>query len=335
MTQSSGITHPRIGIIGLGNMGRTHLTSYRAAGANVVAALDPTGGGGAAGNLGMNTTPLDLSGVRIFHDEAEFFAQAGVDAVSICTPTDTHVAVAERALARGMHVLVEKPVALASADIRKLDQAAKASGKHCIPAMVMRFWPGWPWLRDRIRDQRFGPLRTLTLERIGSRPTWNAAFYADEKRSGGAMVDLHIHDADFVYWCFGKPDSLASSGSSNHVTTIYRVGGPAGPSVVATGGWAQHPSFGFRMRYLANFERATVEFDLSKAPNTVTLSDENGSNPVDVGTTGPYEVEVRHFLAVLAGAEAPRALLEDAAMVADILALERKSLEIRGCGRWS
>ncbi len=325
---------PRIGIIGLGFMGRTHLASYRAVGARVEAVLDPTGGKATGGNLGTGAEAIDLSGVQVFRDADAFFAQAPVDAVSVCTPTDTHVAIAERALGRGWHVLVEKPVALASAEIRRLDAVALASGKVCMPAMVMRFWPGWAWLRDRIRDQRFGPLKTLTLERLGSRPKWNPEFYADVTKSGGAMVDLHIHDSDFVYWCFGKPDSLVTTGSSEQVTTMYRVGGAGGPGIVASGGWAQQSSFGFRMRYLANFERATVEFDLARGEHPVTISDADGTRPMDVGTMSGYEAEVRHFLAVIAGQETPRATLTDAIMVADILALERKSLELRGCGRW-
>jgi predicted dehydrogenase len=325
---------PRIGIIGLGFMGRTHLASYRAVGARVEAVLDPTGGTATGGNLGTGAEAIDLSGVQVFRDADAFFAQAPVDAVSVCTPTDAHVAIAERALGRGWHVLVEKPVALASAEIRRLDAVALASGKVCMPAMVMRFWPGWAWLRDRIRDQRFGPLKTLTLERLGSRPKWNPEFYADVTKSGGAMVDLHIHDSDFVYWCFGKPDSLVTTGSSEQVTTMYRVGGAGGPGIVASGGWAQQSSFGFRMRYLANFERATVEFDLARGEHPVTISDADGTRPMDVGTMSGYEAEVRHFLAVIAGQETPRATLADAIMVADILALERKSLELRGCGRW-
>jgi predicted dehydrogenase len=333
---------PRIGILGLGVMGKTHLAAYRAAAkdhlASVTAVLDPAAGAAtAAGNLNTAADAPDLTGVEIFRDTDAFFDRAQIDAVSICTPTDTHVALAERALDRGLHVLCEKPVALAAADIRRLDAAAVAARRVCMPAMVMRYWPGWPWLRDRIRDQRFGPLRTLALERLGSHPAWNKSFYADPARSGGAMVDLHIHDADFVHWCFGRPDSVATAGSPDQVTTIYRVLGPTGPLVTATGGWAQHPAFGFRMRYLANFDLATVEFDLARTPHPVTISDATGTHPVppeDLGTISAYEAQARHFLAVLAGQEPPRATLAEAAAVADLLALERKSLDLRGCGRW-
>jgi len=324
------VNKPRVGIIGLGFMGRTHLASYRAAGANVVAALDPSG----ARSLNSGNLPpadVDLGGIEIYRDSDEFFSKATLDAVSVCTPTDSHVAVAKQALSRGWHVLVEKPVALQASAIRDLAQAAQLAGRWCIPAMVMRFWPGWTCLRDCILDNRHGLLRSLSIERLGSLPQWNKEFFADESRSGGAIADLHIHDTDFVYWCFGRPDSVVTSGTPLQLTTIYRVGGERGPLVSASGGWGQHPSFGFRMRYLANFERATIEFDLGKG---VTISNDDGSRPLDCGLLNAYESQVAQFLRVIGGDEAPRATLEQAALVAEILDLERQSMISRGCGRW-
>lgn len=320
----------RVGIIGLGFMGRTHLAAYRACGAKVVAALDPSGSRTAGGNL--KTADADLSGVEVYRNPEEFFSKANIDAISVCTPTDSHVVMATKCLERGWHVLVEKPVALRATDIRSLDAAAKKAGKLCVPAMVMRYWPGWPCLRECIRDGRHGRLKTLMIERLGSRPQWNTEFFGDESRSGGAMVDLHVHDTDYVYWCFGRPDSVATAGTTEQVTTIYRVGGPEGPLVTATGGWAQQPSFGFRMRYLASFERATIEFDLAKG---ATISNEDGTRPLDCGSHNGYEEQVRRFLAAVWGKETPRATLEEAAVVAEILDLERSSMLKRGCGRWS
>ncbi len=327
---------PRIGILGLGFMGRTHLASFRSAEkdglATVTAALDPTGGAPTGGNLSTGSDAPDLTGISLHRDVDRFFDEAKVDAVSICTPTDTHVALAKRALERGLHVLCEKPVALHSGEIRALAQTARAAGRVCMPAMVMRFWPGWAWLRERIHDRLYGALKTLTLERLGSRPKWNQSFYADDSRSGGALVDLHIHDADFVYWCFGRPIGVSSAGTSEQVTTLYRVNPPPGgsaPMVCASGGWSQQSTFGFRMRYLANFEHATVEFDLARGEHPVTVADAQGFRTENVGTMSGYEAEVRHFLAQLAGKEPPRCTLDDAAEVADLLVREREALNSR------
>lgn len=331
-----------VGVIGLGFMGRTHLAAYQSAardglGVRVAAVADPrvaeiVKGASAGGNLntGAVSGPLVGADVRLFTSPGDLIADPDVSLVSICTPTDTHADLAIAALGAGKHVLVEKPVALDPADVRRINEAARAAGRLCMPAMVMRFWPGWAWLRDRITDGSLGRLKSLSLERLGSRPAWNPGFYADDEKSGGALVDLHIHDADFVLWCLGKPDGVTSSGSLEQVTTSYRFKNhprlAVGAAVVATGGWSQHPNFGFRMRYLANFEQATAEFDLARADTPVMLHDAQGSRPVALPTLGGYDAEVRHMIAAVRDATPLAATLDDAAKVAELLMAERAAL---------
>ena len=144
----------------------------------------------------------------------------------------------------------------------------------CMPAMCVRFWPGWSWLRERVVDGSLGAVRSAVFRRLGTRPGW-AKFYADVERSGGALFDLHVHDTDFVQWCFGTPASLSSTGSLDHLTTLYRYpGGP--PHVVVEGGWDHAPGFPFQMRYTVIFEHATADFDLAHG-------DQCGHCAVDAG----------------------------------------------------
>ena len=95
------------------------------------------------------------------------------------------------------------------------------------------------------------------FSRVGAGPSWSPEFYRDISRSGGALVDLHIHDADIVYWLFGKPREVVSGGSIEHLTPVYRF--DRGPRhVAAEGGWSFTPSAGFRMRFTVCFEKATA-----------------------------------------------------------------------------
>src|SRR4029450_12483199 len=74
-------------------------------------------------------------------------------------------------------------------------------------------------------------------------PTWAHDFYRDPARSGGAFIDLHIHDADFIYWCFGRPRAVATTGTHQHLTTLYRFADPAGhaaPPAVSSPGTLSH-----------------------------------------------------------------------------------------------
>src|SRR5688500_5951283 len=270
----------RVGVIGLGFMGATHVNAYRAAARDgfpcaLVAVCDTKESrrrgifsdvGGNIGDTSDPTPAFDPKRIRAYAVADELLADREVDLVSICTHTDTHVDLAVRALRAGKHVLVEKPVALTADEVRRVRDAAREAGRLCMPAMCMRFWPAWAWLKQRIDDGALGRCTGLTLTRVGAAPAWSGAFYADSSRSGGALVDLHVHDADFVLFCFGRPSSVYTVGDVNHVTTAYRFDRDDRPAhVVAEGAWLT-PGTAFRMRYVAAFERATADFDLFREP---------------------------------------------------------------------
>ena len=327
----------KIGVIGLGFMGATHLAAWqsamragypcRMAG---VCDADPArraGRLGAGGNLvtGSATAPFDPAEVRGYERAGDLIDDGGVDLVSICTPTDSHVDLAERAMRAGKHVLVEKPVALTADPVRRLARVAAECGVVCMPAMCMRFWPGWVLLKQAVDDGRFGAVKNVRFTRLGCRPAWSE-FYRDPARSGGALVDLHIHDTDFIAHLFGPPESVASTGTVDHLTTIYHYANV--PHVAADGGWDQHPSFPFTMRYLVNFEQATLDFDISRTPQLL-VHQGGASSAIQLEATTGYDGEIRHFIDCLAEGLTPSVTLEDATVTHAILDVERQSLEKR------
>ncbi len=327
-----------IGIIGMGFMGRTHLASFAAAQAaglpcRLVAVADRdeqrrSGQAAAAGNLvttGAGGADA-LRGVRGYADHHELLADPSVHAVSICTPTDLHVPVALAALAAGKHVLIEKPVALTVEEVDRLAGAARASGRVCMPAMCMRFWPGWVWLKEAIVSGRYGAVHSAMFTRIGSRPTWATEFYHDPARSGGAMFDLHVHDVDYILHAFGRPRSVVATGDDFGVTAIYDYSGVAGAParVTATGAWLSSPGFPFRMQYLVEFERAAADWDLMRTPQLRLISSGNVEGvPLPAGAG--YEGEVFEFVRAIAERRAPVVGLADALDVTAIVQTERVS----------
>ena len=333
----------RVGVIGLGFMGATHVAAYLAAARDrfpcALAAVCDTKEsrrrgifsdvGGNIGEAAGSLPAFDPAHVRAYANPDELLSDRGIDLVSLCTHTDTHVDLAIRALRAGKHVLVEKPVALKVDDVRRLRDVARETGKLCMPAMCMRFWPAWAWLKDRIDDGSLGRCTALTLTRLGATPAWSRPFYGDLARSGGALVDLHVHDADFVYHCFGRPGAGYSVGDETHVTTAYQFdNGPR--HVVAEGAWLA-PGSAFRMRYVAMFEGATVDYDLGRGDQLLLCRD-GRAEPVEVSKLLGYDEEVRHLVgAVARGASANelRATLDDAVAVTEMLDAERASAERR------
>ena len=325
----------RVGVVGLGFMGRTHVAAYRAAAVaghpnRIVALCDRDlarlrGSPTARGNLeAAGDDPLaGLEAARVHEEPAEFFADEEVELVSLCTPTHTHVPLALAALAAGKHVLLEKPVALRAADVARLAAAARKARRMCMPAMCMRFWPGWSWLAETVRARTHGKVKSAVFRRLGSPPSWSKGFYTDAKKSGGALFDLHVHDADFVRHCFGAPASVASTGSLDHVTTLYRY--PRGPEhVVAEGGWNHAAGFPFFMGYTVVFERATAEFALGREP-VLQLFRDGRSEGIALPPGTGYDGEVRHALDVVAGRAKARATIGEAVDLVRMLEAEARS----------
>lgn len=286
----------RCAVLGYGFMGKVHHQAYES-----------------AARAGYDCS------VEIVRNIAELTSHK-YDVVSICTPTDSHVELATRAMESGINVLLEKPVALRVADIESLMEVEARTGVRCMPAHCMRFWPGWPYARDVISSGAYGDVQRAEFRRIGSKPAWNVAFYHDVHRSGGALFDLHIHDADFVLWCLGEPDQLASHGNEMHVTTEYRYGSA---SVVAEGAWLDEET-PFQMTYRITLDDAVLDFSHDRAPALKVIRD-GLEEAIDLTGPDAYETQARHFLDVIRGDAVPRVTLKDAAAVTALLTTEKKT----------
>ncbi|GJM22795.1 MAG: hypothetical protein DHS20C15_27100 [Planctomycetota bacterium] len=383
-----------VGIVGMGFMGTQHAQSYLAAARDgmalrVVALCDPDParcvlpeldapkGAANAGALPEPGVDRELGDIdraphvfseardidlapRVFSEPAALFADPRVELVSVCTYTESHVPLAIAALAAGKHVVVEKPVALDPDSVQRLVDAARAHpGQLCMPAMCMRFWPGWDHLAACVADGRHGAVRSARLHRSGPRPDWADAFYGDPARSGGALVDLHIHDADFVRWCFGVPAALSCSGTRDAPSTRYEFlpasapdarahpatraaeavrAGLSQPLAVSTeAAWLDDPEAAFDMGFEVEFERATLRYRLADdAPSSERRSGDTAFRALPVSSLSGYDGELRHALRCV---EALRrdpaaldsaALLHEAADLARMLRVEAESLSSGG-----
>jgi len=330
----------RIGIIGLGFMGRVHYDTYtKVPGAQVAAVCDadPKRAAGDLsdtwGNVDKGSTrQLPMDRIRGTCDWRELLAAPEVDVIDICLPTPTHVEVATAALATGKHVLCEKPMARTAADARKIAQAAASAKGLFMPAMCMRFWPEWEWLKRAIDENRYGRVISASFRRLGSLPV---GWFRNGALSGGALLDLHVHDTDFVYHLFGRPKSVFSrgavgkSGEIDHVMTLYQYDATSGPAAVsAEGTWMAAEGFGFRMQYTVQFERATAEFDFGRKDTPLAVYADGKTQPVEVAQQDGYVGELTYFLdCVRAGKKPTRVTANDAVASIEIVEAEKRSIE--------
>jgi len=334
-----------IGLVGLGFMASTHLRAYRQVeGARIAALCNPSGRHldgdftNVAGNVGA-TDPvvIDMAGVKATKHFAELLADPDLHAIDICAPTKAHAELAIAALRAGKHVLCEKPLARTSAPAKQIvDAAAKARGIF-MPAMCLRFWPEWAWLKEAIAEERYGKVLSARFRRVAEPPGWGRNTFFNGAESGGALFDLHVHDTDFVNFCFGLPRSVFStgyqkfSGAIDHVVTQYDV--PGGAIVHAEGAWAMTPGFGFNMSYTVNFERATADYDLARGKEALKLSEAGQPQRAVAMPADPpdgYVGELRHFVACIRNGKAPSVVTaQDGLASIQICEAEERSVNTR------
>jgi predicted dehydrogenase len=322
-----------VAVAGLGFMGVTHLRSYLSnPQARVVGVCDavrlPEKGvlRGVAGNIKKSGDIRLGASVKVYRQFDELLADRDVELVDICTPTALHPAQVIAALKAGKHILCEKPLAQTSAGARKVLKVAAASKTFLMPAMCMRFWPGWSWLKKAVAEKTYGAVRAASFRRRSGLPAWGRAGVP----AGGALFDLHIHDTDFVNFLFGRPKSVFSTGVTgkggdvNHVVTQYHF--PGGPAVCAEGSWLL--ASGFNMGFTVLCDRATLDFDLARGGGALRV-DEAGkkSRAIKLESGDGYDAEVRHLVGCIARGERPEIVTaRDAVTALEICEAEETSV---------
>lgn len=329
-----------VGIVGLGFMGAMHVKAYRKIPQARIAALCSQSGRNldgdfskVAGNLGpQESVRLDMKGVQAARDFGELLKNPEIQLVDICTPTRTHAEFVLRALKAGKHVICEKPLARTSELALAITQAAEGAKTYFMPAMCVRFWPEFAWLKQTTDSQRFGKVLDARLRRVAEPPGWGHDSYFKGAESGGALFDLHIHDVDFVQYCFGRPVSVYATGYSkvsgaiDHVMAHFRMEGGAAISV--EGSWSMAPGFGFHNSFTVNYEKATVDFDLARGAEKLKLF-EPGKAPQVITCEGDdgYVAELRHMIDCIQKQTPPRVVTaRDALRAVEICEAEELSI---------
>ena len=330
----------KVGIIGLGSMGNTHLDIYSkinkvevtAVADSIQSRLD--GSSKAEGNISGQAEGgvTGLSAIK-YLDGMELIENPDIDIVDICVGTDLHFTFVEAALSKGKHVLVEKPLARTYDEAKKIIQLAEQSSKYVMSAMCLRYWPAWVFLKEAIDSNAYGKCLSLNFKRQTSFP--GGAFYSDHNQCGGALLDLHVHDTDFVNYCLGLPEAVFSqgykgpSGGIDHIATHYIYNqSDLSPLVSSEGSWTMQEGYGFNMSYTANFENGTLSY-LLEQDETLKLF-RSGSEPESINLKEGmgYEFEIRTFVdEILSGNSTNLDLLRQASETVAIIEAEKTSIE--------
>jgi predicted dehydrogenase len=194
----------RIGILGAGFMGQTHARAYaKIPGVEIVAISSQH-------RDKAEKLTAEVGG-RAVTDDRAILEDASIYAISNTLPTHLHPETTIAALKAGKHVLLEKPFALTAPECDGMIAAAEASGRTFMVAHVCRFWGEYVSLVELVHSGRLGKPLSANASRLSQLPAW-ATWFLDPALSGGAVLDLSVHDFDVVNWVLGTPKTVYGRG---------------------------------------------------------------------------------------------------------------------------
>jgi predicted dehydrogenase len=227
--------------------------------------------------------------------------------------------------------------------------AAESAGRKLMIGHVVRFWPDLIALKSVLDSGRLGKPVWASARRLSPPATWAwDGWLQDPARSGGAILDLHIHDLDFLAWIMGRPQQIISSGvktaAGAYDTALTTcIGHAGGGSSQAEGCLAMPSGFPFTNELLVVCEKGSVTFNLAGSPSVVVRpanrpeeypeisqpvvrSAEGGGN---VSSLGGYYNEIVHFLECILENRRPEVITpEEAAFAVHLCLAARKSAQI-------
>ena len=297
----------RVGVVGAGFIGETHVDAWTAEGARVVV-HDVDGTRAAA--------LAERHGARAAASLAELIDQVTV--VDVCTPTYLHAEVAIAAAEAKRHVICEKPIARTLADAETMVAAARRHGVRLFVAHVVRFFPEYVAARRAVLDGAIGDPAVLRLTRASFRPHQPAGhWFFDYARSGGIVLDLMIHDLDFARWIAGdvaavqcRSVGVAQPGAGvDHAVAILTHRSGAISHVSASWGYAP-PTF--RTAFEIAGSHGLIEHDSSAtmpvAPSLLEAAGGGSATAMaDTGLAGdPFRLELAEFGRAIRDGTEPR-----------------------------
>jgi predicted dehydrogenase len=297
----------KVALIGVGYIGHAHSSALsQIKNAQIVAVVD---------NIEENGKKMAKEiNAKYFKNIDELLSNADIDCIDICVPTFAHAEIAVKAANAGKHVLCEKPLTLSLKDADAMIKAAKANKIKAMTGHVLRFWPEYVKIKELLDSGYLGAPIHAFCERLAVTPDWQVGGWdKSEKFSGGAAIDLHIHDLDLLIWLFGRPEIVKAQGvldpanpkegGFSHIFTSAQF--KNGKSGFAEGGWSFKGAFPFTMALRILCEKGTVEWifragknieERSQASNIKIYNNDGSVDTIEAMQSDAFLNELTYFI---------------------------------------
>lgn len=308
----------KVGILGTGHIGNVHARQYGKMPDVTVGYRDHSPDRMETFGQRWEATPFDSAEALI----------EWADVVDICLPTDLHPEFAHKAISARKAVFIEKPITRCLEDATSILEAADKAGVPLMVGQVVRFFPEYSRGHELVQRGAVGTPAAARMRRGGAAPTGSHSWFMDHSRSGGVLIDLAIHDFDWLRWTLGEVEFLYSRsvgaktgfGPDYALTTLTFESG-AVAHVEST--WMD-PG-GFRTTFEVAGSEGLIEFDSRSvaAIRTQRTGDTKLESPL-ADLDDPYYLELSGFLTSIRNGTPPPVLGRDgvAALALALAAVE-------------
>ena len=325
----------KIGLLGKGGISTSHLKAYNQLN-------EETNGVVIAACCDIREEVLtDLPDSRLYTDVDEFLEkeQGQLDYIDICLPTYMHKDVSVKAMRMGYNVLCEKPMALNYKECQEMCRVAKETGKKFMIAHCSRFMGASMLIKEYIENCELGKPYSAEFHRQGGsldEMGYNN-WFRDVKLSGGAMLDLHVHDVDMIYGMFGMPKAVSAAaknridGAGWDAMSINYMYDDMFVSAICD--WTIYQNKFDSRTIRVNFEKGYIFVDRTADRNAFLKVDIDGNvedlwEKVDANV---YYTEIKYYIDCLTNNKpVDYCLPEDSAKAIRIVQAEMKSADLKG-----
>lgn len=276
MSSKTGIPSKerRVGILGAGAMGVTHLEAWHKLGVPI--------GGLYARNVERGRAAAEPYGCPVY-DSVEALVSE-VEIADICLPTTLHLSTVRQAAEAGCQIVCEKPLALDYEEGEAIFRDCDKAKVRIFLAMVVRFFPVYRAAWERVRSGDLGQVEQIALKRVVSPPPPTGSWFLDDRLSGGVLCDLLIHDIDYAMWLAGDVTKVDArrEGQGQSQYGYINLSHAGGASSKIEGGWVASGGLQTTIDIIGSSERLEI------APDRPLPF-------ADLSQEDPYVAQLRHF----------------------------------------
>ena len=211
--------------------------------------------------------------------------------------------------------------------------AAEAAGVHLLIGQILRFFPEFVKAKALVDSGAIGKPAIVRTTRATAHPQGRGGWFRDQKRSGGVVLDMMVHDFDWLRWTFGEPERIFAKGLAKRnienldyalVTIRFR----SGTIAHVEGSWAYAGNFHVQVEIAG--DKGLLDFDNEAAASVRWITHDQPRRvqlPMTPALRSAHELELQHFVDVIAKGAEPRVTPHDGMMAVKMARAALESIE--------